>query len=1066
MKKILSFILSICILMMSGTYSVFASDIDSNEVILSVNDAAWTLPDGLGTLSMVSYGEGIPCVAAVGADNAELTTEQLDKNIYVTYSNIPQGVYKVEYFYPNSNDSNATGRNAQILDNDIIVTDANGTHEINSTKPSVTYSGWVDIGTYEFGGSQNSIKVTVNQDNKYFKGQWSRYFCSSQVKLIPVTEDHSALLTAVNAAADKAALKRAVIDNANGFVNISALKYMDDVYDKVLQEKPESGFSSVYAFKDVFEKAVDRALTKKSINSSSFVWQTTTSAVTSSGYRINWAPVELGTGDGARAIVTFKLDDVQNLQSMSLKLNLADGNTFSNPAKISKYSSSAITLPSANKIQDKTMMADAAFTELTESIPVGVSDKEISNREVISAAKSTGYISFYIEPDTIQYAGYTPSTKFDLTAQLQVKYDNTADPTMNITEASVNTKALNTAKVFDIAGFEKIASIAINGVELAADKYEIIDNRLRINGNVFNAAGNYTVSVSNGVESRSTSVDVASDTVLADSNREITVPAGANKKTLNASEWNIVGNTMDAYVYADTCNAENTYATYKNIPQGAYEVYYCTPSFKGASVPNKRNLSVLDNSISVKDKNGTTVTESVKTSVSGGGLVNLGTYEFDGINDEIKVYVNSEHICIEDGQYDKLFVPGGLVLKSAAESDLIDYYFKNGKTYLESVNSADTADELEKILKSNSFVDTDVINNISSVCAAMIKQDYQSVYAFKKAFNAEVEKNITTITYKASVLSQNVNDTIRPLTANQTLHGNYYLAATFKDVKQENVISAEIKLNTKKIKADAIADGYSYAKYDRPTNDSLTAANNHFNGAKTFVEGFKAFESPLAVSMADSVKIAPSLLENMTGDKYISFKFKLSGDILNEIGSNVANEYTSDVTLTICYDNSAFGKLDAAKAIADAATIEEAKKLTKEYGILLGLADDINTDATAVALWGENISSESEIDSLIIKAAEREILLSKSECSDDIVTVTVKNLSSEEKPIQVIAATYGQDNAMNGIVLDTDYRSLTGLSVQTYTLKIPTNEFKTMKIFAFDNLINIRPYDIPLSITK
>lgn len=305
MKKILSFVLSVCILMASGTFTALAEDTASDTVILSVADATWTLPEGLVASGSKDYGSETPnaFVAVDGEPSTEVSLDKLGEDTYVTYTNIPEGVYKVEYYYPEfAGDSYKTGRQAQVLDSDLAITDANGTHIVKSTKPSITFAGWTEIGTYEFAENGNSIKVTANQDNKIFKAKWNKRFVSSQIRLTPVTEDHSALITAVNAATDASALKTAVSENNNGFVNASALTYMGDVYTAVLAAKPADGFASAYAFKTAFENAVEAKLTKNIVNSSSFVWQNTDSNLTSAGYRINWSPVEFGNGSNLQRV--------------------------------------------------------------------------------------------------------------------------------------------------------------------------------------------------------------------------------------------------------------------------------------------------------------------------------------------------------------------------------------------------------------------------------------------------------------------------------------------------------------------------------------------------------------------------------------------------------------------------------------------------------------------------------------------------------------------------------------------------------------------------------------------
>lgn len=1062
MKRILSFILSVCVIMMSGAFTVLAEENVSDVVTLSVNNAVWTLPDGLKKIDSNDYGADVPTAVVVqdNDDNSETTLEQLGTNTYVTYSDIPSGVYKVEYFYPTfSGNSSVTGRNSQILDQDLEVTDANGTHTVKSTKPSVTYGGWVEIGTYEFGNTGNSIKVTVNQDNKIFKARWDRRFASSQIKLTPVTEDHSALLTAVNAATTASVMKTAVNNNANGFVNASALKYMGDVYQTLVTNRPTAGFTSAYAFKTAFDDAVEQKLTKQDVTSTSFVWQNTEQNVTNSGYRINWSPVEIGNASTlkSRAIVTFKLDNVQNLKSMSLKLNANSDDDFKLPVKITKYSSSIITLPNANKEHNNQIMANATFTDLQTAIPIGVAKKEISDEAIIAAAKKNGYISFYIEPDTIDVGGDSLITKFKLEATLNAEYDNTSDPTMSVTAASANSAAANTSKVFDISGFDTVAGVTVNNVAVDANKYFVKDNRLKINGEVFANVGNYTVSVNNGSESRDAIIEVKADTVLE--NRTLT--GSATSTNLTANEWNIAGTTIDAWKYEKSNTADNTYVTYSNIPNGAYDVYYTVPTFENPSVPQKRNLSILDTGVTVKDITGETITKSVKTSVSGGGDVYIGTYEFDDTNKEIKVYVNDGHSCIQDGQYDALFVPGGLTLRPAASEELTNYYFENGKTYIDAINAATTGTELETVVSSNSFVDAHALNNMTNVYDELAKKNYTSAYAFKKSFDEEVEKHVETKTYTAAILSQNTDNQIRALSGNQVLHKKYYLVTAFKDVDKDNVLSAEVKLNAKIIKADAVMNGYSNEKYERTSNDALTG--DEFTAAQSFVNGFTALTSPVAVASADTAQIPKNLFDEITNDKCISFKFGLSGDILNEQSNITANEYTEVATLTVRYDNTVLDKTAAAKRIANAATLDEAKKLTKTYCELLGLESQ-NTAAAAVALWKETISSETDVTTLLAKIGTKDVVLAKADYADKTVTVTVKNLSNDAKNIQVIAATYATDNRMEEAVLDETNTTIGAVSVITTKLTFDSDEFDVLKVFAFDDLTNIKPYDNALTI--
>lgn len=189
MKKNFAVLLATCVAILPTQTVVLADTVSANEeVILSVADAEWTIADGLAVygISGNEYGDARLTIKGVGIKNADgtvnsnddLTPTQLGTDTYVTYSDkIPGGVYKVMYYYPNyTADSTYTaGRNVTILDNDIEITDANGIHTVDSVKPDITFGGWAEVGVYEFAGNgADSIKVYVNQDNKYVRGQWKK----------------------------------------------------------------------------------------------------------------------------------------------------------------------------------------------------------------------------------------------------------------------------------------------------------------------------------------------------------------------------------------------------------------------------------------------------------------------------------------------------------------------------------------------------------------------------------------------------------------------------------------------------------------------------------------------------------------------------------------------------------------------------------------------------------------------------------------------------------------------------------------------------------------------------
>lgn len=482
MKKRISSI--ICSLVLSFMFfgTVYASD-----TIIGAGDFTWTkgtdeiTPGGLRT---EGWGDG---------EHSVMNVAYTSSDTYKAYCDVlPDGMFRVLYYLPKNKEGNDTGRSARILDTDVSITDKNGSYDILSVKDYIYDSGYKDLGVYEFSAG-SKITVSVNDDNKVIKGQWEPMFTFSHIKLEPVTEEHSDLLSAVNIALSAEDIKTAVLNYGTDFVDNDALFSMDSVYEKVYESRPASGFSSSYHFKRVFEDCVFSKLTKVTIPASSFIWQTNESTAQSSGFRINWAPIELNhKSDSNIAVATFKFVNTEHIKKLELKLNRDIGSDKTeNNVVITKYSGDRYEKSStAEKILDKGMNS-VKFTELDTPKKLMLSAKDITDEKLINAIAKNGYLSLYMKGDSLSYNDANcGSLKLSEECTIDVYYDlsylggeaklsyytesgNIIDE--NAVSVSGNKIVImqKDGKAFDDFDFLDYITVTADGEGLASDEYTV-----------------------------------------------------------------------------------------------------------------------------------------------------------------------------------------------------------------------------------------------------------------------------------------------------------------------------------------------------------------------------------------------------------------------------------------------------------------------------------------------------------------------------------------------------------------------------------------------------------------
>lgn len=899
---------------------------------------------------------------------------------------------------------------------------------------------------------------------------------SSRVKLIPQTTDYSQLLSAVNKASNGAELKSATETYGKDLLDIKALNYMDDVYSSIIKQKPEGGFRSVYQYKNIFENTVNGKLETAVIDSSSFVWQNTQTNADSLGYRINWEPVELTTGE-SRAVVTFKVKDTLNIKALKLKLN--PSTEFRNNAVIKKYSSDIIELPNTNNEQNK-FMNSAVFEDLASPIKVTASPKYITDDAIINAIRKNGYISFYLVGDDVTYQSITASNKYQLGATLTVEYDRTYNPNMSMSSSAVNNEAINTSKVFDLKGFGKIDSVKVNDVELDSGKYSFNGSRLLIESNVFENAGIYTVEVKEGNESRSTVLNLVAEKFIYAQDSE--------KATWSASTSNL-DNSMTrpdtTHNLQGVATATDTSVVYKTMPTGAYDVYMYYPKWlSNVNYNMGRTSGIYDSSVEITDSNGSYSIKSTKPSINYEGYVKIGTYEFSGkSNENIKFFVNKDYADIASYIGTRYFAQYAVKFVPVSNEEFVKYYYDNGVSFIENVNnSADKNEFVERIKTITSytkdFIDTDALYDMSGVYdelySSLGQAKFKTEYEFKSTFDKAVSSYVEIREIPSSLLLSTYTDDGETLnvvyrknsTPSMGVLGKSYASFTFDEVanlEPKAIIDAQLKINT-----TTYADDYYLTQYSvyAPTivnsdsvSDGILDGNSDANReSNVFFECFNPTNEKVLMpffTQIDTAELKEAAEKNLPLSYYVQLKNKIT-DYTN------SNTFTG-ATLRIRYDKT-YQKsvVEAANEIATANTLDDAKELMGKYLDIFGITSD-KKDSYALALWNESIATDSDVETCI-SALNKSLGINKSVKilteKEYIGGVTVKNFGQSETPVRIIAAAYDNTGAMIGMDFADRVDNLQAGDAYVYAFKLNIADFNlidSVKVFAWGDMINLTP---------
>lgn len=1067
MKKITSILMSLAVLMSAVIAPVHAQT--ENEIIIKAGESNFTVPAGTS-------------VGGLGGDWAkdnEATyfamydlTANTPENTYITYTGMPAGEYELYYYICGSNNSDGTYRSARALDCDISVTDAYGTYTTVSVKPYIGYSGYVSVGTYCFDGVDDTVKITANpDDNKTVNDLGQRMLVTHSIKLVPVAE-HSDLLSAVNSAANVRDVRLAVENLGGTYIDGNSLNYMGDVYKSILENRPANGYTNAHEIKIISDEAIKNGLTKSDvITSKLFVYNS------GNGEYRHYAQANI-SGDG-NALAMFKDIPMGNIKKVELKLDFVQIGQATN-VEVMKAADSIYEkdFPVGQARNESEINAGITYKELSETKKVATGFKDITDEVLKSAVNKKGALTLLLMAD------YTLGNDMGLclnpVAYLRVTYDNTVDTSKMIKQASVNTSAANTSKVFDFDGFDSISSVKVNGTQLTDDQFGIKATRLKINADVFAQAGSYSIEISDGKDSRNCSLTLNDgiEINMQDSfwNFSDKVPeADSNNGLIDTGNYTSYGYTKCFWVNNSNewgYTKDDVYVKFTGIPEGEYRVEYYAPytsETANSSVEWRNGWGMLteDVDVEVKDVNGSKISYAVRPDFICGGYIDIGNYTFNGADDYIKVAVNEDNKTKSDINPDRfVFTPGKIRLSPVKNDKEIEYYFANGTSFVDDVNNAESAEQVRNVIetKGTDIIDVNSLNNMHDVYSEIFEgKPYASANCLERAVEKAVSKRLVTKEYNADTIISTFNKMFRvmPEFKDDENFADAYKLLVFKNVSADRVKKVELKLNIPRYTHNMTADKYSLTAFTATDFSNLgitTDAENRF--ITEYVKNLKPMQRKTAKASASDMgnEIVNSMneLTDASGDVSI----KINPDPVPEIkyyGGDSGSKI-SGATLVVTYDTTANDdKLSIAKAAAKSESLSSAKQLVRSKADYLGISEE-QAEIWAIALYGESIVSIADVEDLLSNVGKYDCIFANDsidyEGSRISGTINVKNVSGAIVSPKVLAAAY-----KNGKMLSMAYAELKAESdgIGNYAFELNADNADLVKVFALDSVENIKP---------
>lgn len=523
--------------------------------------------------------------------------------------------------------------------------------------------------------------------------------------------------------------------------------------------------------------------------------------------------------------------------------------------------------------------------------------------------------------------------------------------------------------------------------------------------------------------------------------------------------------------------------TYSGLPSGAYEVYSYYPKWENISVPAARTSGIMDSSAVVTDKNGTYSIKSTKPSINYEGYTSIGIYEFSGgESEQIKFSVNTDYTDIAAYAGTQWFAHYAIKLVPISNDWLVKYYYEKGNSVIDVINSVKSDAELAVAVKgiadyNENFVDNDILCDMSGVWDSLYKalseKPFATAYEFKAAFDKAVSKYVEFVEIPSSIMLSTYTDDGKDLNVLYKKNGTAgliktkeaYVSFTFDKIAElepEKILGAELKLKVNKYADDFYIKKYSLYSPIYVTDSNIADGNLDANSISNiecnmFFDSFTEFSKKLIVPFGteiDITEIKKAAVEETPISYYVGIEKKITD-------YNDNNIVTGAVLRIKCDKTYAKDRLSAAVQISNADTFDSAKKLMKQYADIFG-KNDTECDMCALALWEENIETESDLSELL--GGKRDFEMKKGNAiltaNEYIGGVVVKNFGTEETPVRVFAASYGIDGNLIGIDFADIEENIPGgeAVVYAFSIDIPEDEvINEVKVFAWGDMIRLAP---------
>lgn len=363
---------------------------------------------------------------------------------------------------------------------------------------------------------------------------------------------------------------------------------------------------------------------------------------------------------------------------------------------------------------------------------------------------------------------------------------------------------------------------------------------------------------------------------------------------------------------------DNTYITYKGMPKGEYDVYYYIAGSDNSD-GKYRSSRALDSDVSVTDAYGTYTVESVRPYIGYKDYVNIGTYCFDGKNDEVKVTANSYDNRDVNWLGSRMLITHSIKLVPTDHSDL-----------LKAINSADDVQAVEEAVKSlgGTYIDKDSLVYMGDVYKEILNRKpetgYENSHEIKLVADRTIESKLTvneTDSYLFIWAPKSEPSVYRNYSNVASLEDGGNAVIMFKNLPTGNVKNVELNFE--------LFDG------GRSTNAIVSKAAG--NVYENFPSGQARGDINSVIKYTD-----------MTESKYVASGFK---DITDDVLHNAINE-NGELSLYMTIDDMGDSSNIRTLLIKPAARI----KITYDKSDIAG-----NIDLTGTFEDGTDVTKDTEV---------------------------------------------------------------------------------------------------------